>query len=130
MGPPIPPLMALPVPRSRPMGPMTKRTQFSQQLPDDLLSAARRQSPQCLEKYWAANGRRQTALALQCWPDRRDSDRRVEGAEDYKAFEAAITADYDPRSAVERELVLRLASLLWLGAPLHCDGNRLIRNPG
>jgi hypothetical protein len=30
-----------------------------------------------------------------------------------KAFEAAITADFDAQSAVERELVLRLASLLW-----------------
>jgi hypothetical protein len=30
-----------------------------------------------------------------------------------KAFEAAIIADYDAQSAVERELVLRLASLLW-----------------
>jgi hypothetical protein len=37
----------------------------------------------------------------------------LEDAEDYKAFEAAITADYDAHSAVERELVLRLASLLW-----------------
>jgi hypothetical protein len=37
----------------------------------------------------------------------------LEDAEDYKAFEAAITADYDAQSAVERELVLRLAGLLW-----------------
>ena len=37
----------------------------------------------------------------------------LEDAEDYKAFETAITADYDAQSAVERELVLRLASLLW-----------------
>ena len=37
----------------------------------------------------------------------------LEDAEDYKAFEAAIVADYDAQSAVERELVLRLASLLW-----------------
>jgi hypothetical protein len=37
----------------------------------------------------------------------------LEDAEDYKAFEAAIIADYDVQSAVERELVLRLASLLW-----------------
>jgi hypothetical protein len=37
----------------------------------------------------------------------------LEDAEDHKAFEAAITADYDAQSAVERELVLRLASLLW-----------------
>jgi hypothetical protein len=37
----------------------------------------------------------------------------LEDAEDYQAFEAAIVADYDAQSAVERELVLRLASLLW-----------------
>jgi hypothetical protein len=37
----------------------------------------------------------------------------LEDAEDYRAFEAAITADYDAQSAVERELVLRLASVLW-----------------
>src|SRR5580700_1397611 len=37
----------------------------------------------------------------------------LEDAGDYKAFEAAITADYDAQSAVERELVLRLASALW-----------------
>ena len=37
----------------------------------------------------------------------------LEDAEDYKAFEAAITADYDAETAVARELVLRLASLLW-----------------
>src|SRR5580692_7761426 len=39
--------------------------------------------------------------------------RALEDAEDYKAFEAAIIADYDAQSAVERQLVLRLASLLW-----------------
>jgi hypothetical protein len=37
----------------------------------------------------------------------------LEDAEDYRAFEAAIIADYDAQSAVERELLLRLASLLW-----------------
>jgi hypothetical protein len=37
----------------------------------------------------------------------------LEDIEDYQAFEAAISADYDARTAVERELVLRLASLLW-----------------
>src|SRR6516164_963844 len=37
----------------------------------------------------------------------------LEDAEDYKAFEAAIIADYDAQSTVERELVLRLASVLW-----------------
>jgi hypothetical protein len=37
----------------------------------------------------------------------------LEDPEDYAAFEMAVTADYDAQSAVERELVLRLASLLW-----------------
>ena len=37
----------------------------------------------------------------------------LEEAEDYSAFEMAITADYDAQTAVERELILRLASLLW-----------------
>ena len=37
----------------------------------------------------------------------------LEDIEDYRAFEAAVIADYDARTAVERELVLRLASLLW-----------------
>jgi hypothetical protein len=37
----------------------------------------------------------------------------LEDADDYAAFEMAVTADYDAQSAVERELVLRLASLLW-----------------
>ena len=35
----------------------------------------------------------------------------LENAEDYQAFEAAVTADYDAETAVERELVLRLASV-------------------
>jgi hypothetical protein len=37
----------------------------------------------------------------------------LEDCEDYRAFEAAVIADYDAQTAVERELVLRLASLLW-----------------
>ena len=37
----------------------------------------------------------------------------LEDPEDYKLFEEAIAAEYDGESAVERELVLRLASLLW-----------------
>jgi hypothetical protein len=53
-----------------------------------------------------------------------------EDAEEYQAFEAAIIADYDAQSAVERELVLRLASLLWAAAPRHYYGNRLVRNSG
>ena len=37
----------------------------------------------------------------------------LEDPEDYKLFEEAIAAEYEAESAVERELVLRLASLLW-----------------
>ena len=37
----------------------------------------------------------------------------LEDSEDYRGFEAAIVADYDAETAVARELVLRLASLLW-----------------
>jgi hypothetical protein len=37
----------------------------------------------------------------------------LEDAEDYKAFEEAVIADYAAETAVERELVLRLASVLW-----------------
>jgi hypothetical protein len=37
----------------------------------------------------------------------------LEDPEDYKAFEQAVTGDYEAETAVERELILRLASLLW-----------------
>jgi hypothetical protein len=37
----------------------------------------------------------------------------LEDAEDYQAFEASVIADYDAELTVERELVLRLASVLW-----------------
>ena len=37
----------------------------------------------------------------------------LEDVEDYQAFEAAVISDYNAESAVERELVLRLASVLW-----------------
>jgi hypothetical protein len=37
----------------------------------------------------------------------------LEDSDDYRAFEGTITADYDAQTAVERELVLRVASLLW-----------------
>src|ERR1700757_824516 len=37
----------------------------------------------------------------------------LEDATDYAAFELAVTSDYDAQTAVERELILRLASLLW-----------------
>ena len=52
----------------------------------------------------------------------------LEDAEDYKAFEADIAADYDAQSVVERELVLRLASLLWR-LRRAITVNRPVRNP-
>ena len=37
----------------------------------------------------------------------------LENEEGYEAFQLAITSEYDAHTVVERELVLRLASLLW-----------------
>ena len=37
----------------------------------------------------------------------------LESSADYQAFEAAVISDYNAETAVERELVLRLASVLW-----------------
>ena len=37
----------------------------------------------------------------------------LEDPRDYKAFERAMTVEFDAQTAVERELVLRLASLFW-----------------
>jgi len=37
----------------------------------------------------------------------------LEDPEDYKAFELSVASDFDAKTAVQRELVLRLASLLW-----------------
>jgi hypothetical protein len=37
----------------------------------------------------------------------------LEDPADYRAFEQSVTIGYDAETAVERELVLRLASLLW-----------------
>jgi hypothetical protein len=37
----------------------------------------------------------------------------LEDEEDYKKFELSVTSGFDAATAIERELVLRLASLLW-----------------
>jgi len=59
----------------------------------------------------------------------------LEDIEDYKGFEAAIIADYDADTAVERELVLRLASLFWrirraaaIETTLLCIQGEMVRN--
>lgn len=43
----------------------------------------------------------------------RDCIAVLESSADYQAFEAAVISDYDAETAVERELVLRLVSVLW-----------------
>src|SRR2546430_678450 len=53
----------------------------------------------------------------------------LEDAEDYAAFELAIAADFEARSAVERELVLRLASLLWRLRRATAIESGLFKNP-
>jgi hypothetical protein len=51
----------------------------------------------------------------------------LEDAEDYKAFEAAITADYDAQSAVERGgATVRLAFVA--AAPRNEHRSRIVRN--
>jgi hypothetical protein len=53
----------------------------------------------------------------------------LEDTEDYKAFEEAIVADFNAQSAVERELVLRLAGLLWRLRRTTRIESRLVRHP-
>jgi hypothetical protein len=53
----------------------------------------------------------------------------VEDIDDYRGFEAAVIADFDARTAVERELVLRLASLLWRRQRATAIETDLIRIP-
>jgi hypothetical protein len=57
--------------------------------------------------------RRSRCNAVRHWLTAETVIGALEDAEGYRAFEATIIADYDAQSAVERELVLRLASLLW-----------------
>ena len=53
----------------------------------------------------------------------------LEDPEDYKAFEIAVASDFDAQTAVERELVLRLASLLWRLRRATAIDTGLLRNP-
>ena len=103
-------------------GEMAKRSQFllppSHEVPSAMTSF----------RQWQANRRNAAKSTGPITPEGKDRSRcnavrhgltaetvigALEDAEDYKAFEAAIIADYDAQSAVERELVLRLASALW-----------------
>ena len=44
----------------------------------------------------------------------------LENPKEYQTFEAAIVAEYVPRTPVERELVHRLALLFWLDLIFVC----------
>src|SRR5262245_19886738 len=37
----------------------------------------------------------------------------LENSKDYETFEATVISDYNAETAIERQLVLRLASVLW-----------------
>jgi hypothetical protein len=94
------------VPQIRPRDPLT----------NDIVAAVSSEPPECAKEHRAEDGGRQAHIAAQCSPARThrgNRDRRFGGREDYRGFEAAIISDYDAETAVERELVLRLASLLW-----------------
>ena len=54
----------------------------------------------------------------------------LEDREDYEAFEIAVASDFDVQTAVERELVLRLASLLWRLRRATAIDTGLFQNPG
>ena len=94
---------------------IAKRNQLRLALHDQF-QTVRSQPSQCPQKYRSGDRRRKAGVPLQRPPPGLTAETVIgllEDAEDYKAFEAAIIADYDAQSAVERELVLRLASLLW-----------------
>ena len=54
----------------------------------------------------------------------------MEDAEDYAAFEMAVTADNDAQSAVERELVAQTGELRMAAASRYHDRGRLVQDPG
>jgi hypothetical protein len=76
------------------------------------------QSRERAKEHRPPDRRRQAPLPTQCLAPRLTVAAETvietsEDVEDYKAFEVNIIDDYDAHTAVERELVLRLASLLW-----------------
>ena len=85
--------------------------------PDDLFQTNRRQPPQRAQKHRTSHGRRQTKVPLQRRPPRahgRNRHRYAGGCRQIiEPSKPLLSADYDAQSAVERELVLRLSSLLW-----------------
>jgi hypothetical protein len=97
---------------------ITKRSQLSWPARNDVVQAVAGQPPQRPQKHWAeyrTGKQRSRRNAVRHGLTAETVIGVLEDAEDYKAFEEAISADYDAQSAVEceRELVLRLASVLW-----------------
>ena len=95
---------------------ITKRSQLSRPALHDFLPADRGQPSECSKStgpITEEGKQRSRCNAVRHGLTAETVIGTLEDAEDYKAFEAAIIADYDAQSAVERELVLRLASLLW-----------------
>jgi len=54
----------------------------------------------------------------------------VEDVDDYSGFEAAVIADYDARTAVERELVAQAGIAVVAPAPYNCDRDRSATDSG
>ena len=76
---------------------MTKRSQF-QLILNELAQADRSQPPQCAQKHRANDAGRQSAFKPQRHAPGLTAETviaAVEDTEDYQAFEAAVTADYD-----------------------------------
>ena len=95
---------------------MTKRSQFFARRLDDLLSTieANRRNAQFSTGPVTEESKKRSRRNAFCHELTAETViDALEDAEDYD-FEMAVTADCDAQSAVERELVLRLASLLWI----------------
>jgi hypothetical protein len=82
----------------------------------DIVAAVSGEPTECAQEYRAEESGREADIAAQrpsAWAHAETVIDSLEDTEDYRGFEAAIMSDYNAETAVERELVLRLASLLW-----------------
>src|SRR5262245_19168667 len=73
-------------------------------------------STKCQTEHRASNRIRETPLEAKCHSSRaygRNGHDVLEDPAAYEAFERAIKSDYSPQTAIEGQLVTRLASLLW-----------------
>jgi hypothetical protein len=80
---------------------------------DRQIAANRRNAANSTGPRTAAGKRRARGNALQHGLTAETVVPALEDAEAYRALEVALAADYDPQTTVERQLVGRLASLLW-----------------